>query len=62
MKPIYGCVKAIPVAEIVAYMPVGERVLAFQNKAYGSVSGAAVNTDTEEEEYVDGSFIPGISS
>ena len=49
----YGRVKGIPVAEIVAYMPVGERVLAFQNQAYGSVSGAAVNTDTEEQNDVD---------
>ena len=48
----YGRVKGIPVAEIVAYMPVAERVLAFQNQAYGSVSGAAVNTDTEEEDDV----------
>ena len=54
----YGRVKGIPVP----YMPVAEMVPTFQNKAYGSVSGAAVTTDTEEEEYVDEMYeieIPG---
>ena len=55
----YGRVKGIPVSENVPYMPVAEMV---PSKAYGSVSGAAVTTDTEEEEYVDEMYeieIPG---
>ena len=49
----YGCVGDIPVAENVAYMPVAENVPTVQNKVYGSVSGAAVNTDTMEQVNVD---------
>ena len=45
-----GHVKGSPVAENMPYMQVAERV---QNKAYGGVSGAAVNTDTEEQIGVD---------
>ena len=43
----------IPVADNVAYMPAAENIPAVQNKAYGSVSGAAVNTDTNEQVDVD---------
>ena len=49
----YGCVGDVPVAENVAYIPAVVNILPVQNEAYGSVSGAAVNTDREDMyEYV----------
>ena len=46
----YGCVEDIPVAENVAYRsrPAAINIPTVHNEAYGGVSGAAVNTDTEE--------------
>ena len=58
----YGRVRNIHVAENVPYMPVAEMVPTIQQKAYGSVSGAAVNTHTEEQDDVDEMYeieIPG---
>ena len=45
----YGCVGDVPVAENVAYIPAAVNIPTVQNEAYGGVSGAAVNTDTEEQ-------------
>jgi len=45
----YGCVGDIPVSENVAYTPAAVNIPTVQNEAYASVSGAAVNTDTEEQ-------------
>ena len=45
----YGCGGDIPVVENVAYTPAAVNILTVQNKAYGGVSGAAVNTDTKEQ-------------
>jgi len=45
----YGCVGDIPVVENVAYTPAAVNILTAYNEAYDSVSGAAVNTDTEEQ-------------
>ena len=39
----------IPVAENVAYIPAAVNIPTVRNEAYGSVSGPAVNTDTEEQ-------------
>ena len=44
----YDRVGGIPVAENVAYIPAAVNIPTVQNEAYGGVSGAAVNTDTEE--------------
>ena len=41
----------IPVVRNVAYIPAAVNILTLQNEAYGGMSGAAVNTDTEEEMY-----------
>ena len=49
----YGCVGDIPVAENVAYIPAAVNIPTVQNEAYGGVSGAAVNTDTEEYVFED---------
>ena len=49
----YSYAGAIPVADNVAYMPAAENIPAVQNKAYGSVSGAAVTTDMKEQVDVD---------
>ena len=49
----YGCVGDIPVVENVAYMPAAVNIPTVQNEAYGGVSGAAVDTDTEEQVNVD---------
>jgi len=49
----YGCVRDIPVVENVAYMPAAVNIPTVQNEAYGSVTGAAVDTDTEEQVNVD---------
>ena len=45
----YGCVEDVPVAENVAYIRAAVNIPTVQNEAYGGVSGAAVNTDTEEQ-------------
>ena len=46
----YGCGGDIPVINNVAYTPAAAvDIPTVQNEAYGSVSGAAVNTDTEEQ-------------
>jgi len=45
----YGCGGDIPVAENVAYTPAAVNISTVQNEAYSSVSGATVNTDTEEQ-------------
>ena len=45
----YSCVGGIPVVENVAYTPAAVNIPTVQNEAYGGVSGAAVNTDTEEQ-------------
>ena len=46
----YDCGGDIPVIENVAYTPAAAvDIQTVQNEAYGSVSGAAVNTDTEEQ-------------
>jgi len=45
----YSCGGDIPVVENVAYTPAAVNIPTVQNEAYGSVSGAAMNTDTEEQ-------------
>jgi len=45
----YDCGGDIPVVENVAYAPAAVNIPTVQNEAYGSVSGAAVNIDTEEQ-------------
>ena len=45
----YDCVGDIPVVENVAYIPAAVNVPTVQNEAYGRMSGAAVNTDAEEQ-------------
>ena len=52
----YGCVGDIPVAENVAYIPAAVNIPTAQNEAYGGVSGAAVNTDTEEQVNADKTY------
>ena len=49
----YGCVGDIPVVENVAYTPAAVNIPTVQNEAYSSVSGTAVNIDTEEQVNVD---------
>lgn len=49
----YGHGGGIPVVQNVAYKPAAVNILPVQNEAYGHVSEAAVNTDTEEHIYVD---------
>ena len=49
----YGHGGGIPVVQNVAYIPAAVNILPVQNEAYDHVSGAAVNTDTEEHIYVD---------
>ena len=49
----YARVGDIPVVENVAYTPAAVSIPTVQNEAYGSVSGAAMNTDTEEQVNVD---------
>jgi len=44
----YGCVGNIPVVQNVAYVPAALNIPTVQNEAYSTVSGATVNTDTEE--------------
>ena len=44
----YGCVGDVPVVRNVAYIA-AVNILTVQNEAYGGVSGAAVNTNTEEQ-------------
>jgi len=53
----YGCVGDIPVIENVAYTPAPVNIPTVPDKAYGSVSGAAVNTDTEEQVNMDEMYI-----
>jgi len=46
----YGCGGDIPVIENVAYTPAAAvDIPTVQNMAYGRMNGAAVNTDTEEQ-------------
>ena len=46
----YGCGGDIPVIENVAYTPAAAvNIPTVQNEAYGRMNGAAVNTDTEEQ-------------
>ena len=52
----YGCVGDVPVAENVAYIPAAVNILTVQNEAYGGVSGAAVNIDTEEQVNADETY------
>jgi len=47
----------IPVIENVAYRPAGVNIPTVPNEAYGSVSGASVNTDTEEQVNMDEMYI-----
>ena len=49
----YSCVGGIPVVENVAYIPAAVNILTAYSEAYGRVSGATVNTDTEEQVNVD---------
>jgi len=53
----YGCVGDIPVIENVAYRPAAANIPTVPNEAYGSVSGASVNTDTEEQVNMDEMYI-----
>ena len=45
----YSCAGGIPVVENLAYIPAAVNISTVQNEAYSSVSGAAVNTDTKEQ-------------
>ena len=49
----YGCVGDIHVVRNVAYIPAAVNILTVRNEAYGGVSGAAVNTATEEQDNED---------
>jgi len=49
----YGCVGDIHVVQNVAYVPAALNIPTVQNEAYNTVSGATVNTDTEEHYEVD---------
>ena len=53
----YGCVGDIPVIENVAYRPAPVNIPTVPNEAYGSVSGASVNNDTEEKVNMDEMYI-----
>ena len=48
----YDRVGDICVVQNVVYVPAAENIPTVQNVAYGRVSGAAVNTDTEEQDEV----------
>ena len=52
----YDCVEDVPVAENVAYIPAAVNIPTVQNEAYGGVSGAAVNIDTEEQVNADETY------
>lgn len=49
----YGCVGDIPIVQNGAYVPAALNILTVQNEAYSALSGATVNTDTEEHYEVD---------
>ena len=53
----YGRVGSIPVVENVAYTPAAVNIPTVQNEAYSSVSGTAVNTDTEEQVNMDEEYV-----